>query len=112
MGLQRTVLEVEAQINPPRNPKRTPPKPNPEGSTELASRVAAKPHAIKAQDVAQLLGVTRQHIYKLAAKGLIPPFRVGTAGRLTRRQWLPGSEERCSLVPSASRTRSRLLCSE
>src|ERR1700682_1422673 len=81
MGLQRTVLEVEAQINPPRNPKRTPPNPTPEGSTELASRVAAKPHAIKAQDVAQLLGVTRQHIYKLAAKGLLPCFRVGTAVR-------------------------------
>lgn len=56
-------------------------KPDPARSTELAERVAANSHALKAQDVARLLGVTRQHIYKLAANGLIPSFRVGTAVR-------------------------------
>jgi excisionase family DNA binding protein len=37
--------------------------------------------ALKAQDLAQLFGVTQQHIYKLAATGVIPSFRVGCAVR-------------------------------
>jgi excisionase family DNA binding protein len=38
-------------------------------------------HALKASDLARLLGVTHQHIYRQAAKGSIPSFRVGAAVR-------------------------------
>jgi excisionase family DNA binding protein len=37
--------------------------------------------ALKAQDVAKLLEVTRQHLYAMAAQGTIPCFRVGAAIR-------------------------------
>ena len=56
----------------------------------------------KARDLAQLFGVTQQQFYKLAAKGIIPSFRVGAAGEraccsvsdveyLVHRAALPGS---------------------
>jgi excisionase family DNA binding protein len=50
-------------------------------STDLARKLEATHNALRARDVAELLGVSAQHIYKLAAKGLIPSFRVGTAVR-------------------------------
>ena len=53
----------------------------PDRPQELPARVAAQHNALKAQEVADFLGVTRQHVYKLAAKGLIPSFRVGKAVR-------------------------------
>ena len=50
-------------------------------ATDLVRRLQERSTALKARDLAQLFGVTQQHIYKLAAKGVIPSFRVGAAVR-------------------------------
>jgi excisionase family DNA binding protein len=47
--------------------------------------------AMKAGEIAKLLGVTRQHIYKMAADGRIPSFQVGDSVRFDPAQvadWL------------------------
>jgi excisionase family DNA binding protein len=51
------------------------------GPIELVQKLEATPGALRARDLAELFGVTQQHIYKLAARGVIPSFRVGTAVR-------------------------------
>lgn len=43
--------------------------------------LASKECALKASELAKLLGVTRQQIYKLAAAKSIPSFRIGTSVR-------------------------------
>jgi excisionase family DNA binding protein len=48
-------------------------------------------NALKASDLATLLGVTPQHVYKRAAQQDIPSFRLGRAVRFDPRQvaeWL------------------------
>jgi excisionase family DNA binding protein len=50
-------------------------------ATDLIQRLQEGKTALKARDLAQLFGVTQQHIYKLAAKGVMPSFRVGGAVR-------------------------------
>ena len=61
------------------------------GSTELLERLEAGRSALRARDLAEMFGVTQQHIYKLAAQGVIPSFRVGAAVRFdpgTVAEWL------------------------
>lgn len=50
-------------------------------TARVVSELEGQAHALKAKEVARLLGVTAQHIYKLAARQLIPSFRVGGAVR-------------------------------
>lgn len=60
-------------------------------SMELVQKLEAGNSALKARDLAQLFGVTQQHIYKLAAQGVIPSFRIGAAVRFdpaTIAEWL------------------------
>ena len=72
------------------------------GAAKIVQILEAKDQALKAAELAKLLGVTRQHIYKLAAEGTIPSFQVGTrsasipnslqngsAGKCRSRLWLP-----------------------
>jgi excisionase family DNA binding protein len=47
----------------------------------LLRTLETKDQALKAAELAKLLRVTRQHIYKMAAEGSIPSFRVGCAIR-------------------------------
>jgi len=61
------------------------------GMAKILQTLEAKDHALKAGELAKLLGVTRQHIYKMAAANAIPSFRVGTAVRFDPKQveeWL------------------------
>ena len=61
------------------------------GAAKIVQILEAKNQALKAAELAKLLGVTRQHIYKLAAEGTIPSFQVGTAIRFDPEQlaeWL------------------------
>ena len=61
------------------------------GAAKIVQILEAKDQALKAAELAKLLGVTRQHIYKLAAEGTIPSFQVGTAIRFDPEQlaeWL------------------------
>ena len=52
-----------------------------ESSINLLKRLEAAKNALKARDLADMFGETQQHIYKLAAKGIIPSFRIGSAVR-------------------------------
>jgi excisionase family DNA binding protein len=42
----------------------------------LVEMLRSKTGALKVAEIARLLGVTPQHIYKMAASGSIPSFRV------------------------------------
>jgi excisionase family DNA binding protein len=68
-------MSKTSRRNPPRTSNELP------NSTDLVERLKANKSALKAQDLAEIFGVTQQHIYKLAAKGVIPSFRVGRAVR-------------------------------
>jgi excisionase family DNA binding protein len=51
----------------------------------------AKENALKARDLARLLGVSRQHVYRMAAGEGLPFFRMGRAVRFDPKQvagWL------------------------
>jgi excisionase family DNA binding protein len=61
------------------------------GMAKILQTLESKEHALKAGELAKLLGVTRQHIYKMAAASVIPSFRIGAAVRFDPRQvaeWL------------------------
>ena len=61
------------------------------GTAKIVRTLEASEHALRAGEVARLLGVTRQHIYKMAAEGTIPSFRIGSAVRFDPKQlaeWL------------------------
>jgi len=47
----------------------------------LIDRLKNRTGAMRVAEVAELLGVTPQHIYKMAASGRIPSFRVSGAIR-------------------------------
>jgi excisionase family DNA binding protein len=47
----------------------------------LLEKLEKKAGALKVSEVAEVLGVTPQHIYKMAACGEIPSFRVSGAVR-------------------------------
>jgi excisionase family DNA binding protein len=47
----------------------------------IIQALEAREEAMRARELARLLGVTRQYVYKMAAAGLIPSFRVGNAVR-------------------------------
>lgn len=61
------------------------------GTTKVIQTLESRECALKAGELAKLLGVTRQHIYKMAAGGTLPSFRVGAAVRFDPKQvaeWL------------------------
>ena len=68
-------MSKTSRKNPPHTSNELP------NSTDLVERLKASKSALKARDLAEIFGVTQQHIYKLAAKGVIPSFRVGAAVR-------------------------------
>jgi excisionase family DNA binding protein len=47
----------------------------------LTETIDGKNGALRVRDVAQLLDVSRQQVYKLAARGEIPSFRVANSVR-------------------------------
>src|SRR5258708_39225483 len=49
------------------------------GMAKILQTLESKEYALKAAELAKLLGVTRQHIYKMAAASAIPSFRIGAA---------------------------------
>ena len=61
------------------------------GLARVLETLEARECAMKASELAKLLGVTRQQIYKLAAARTIPSFRVGASVRFDPSQvadWL------------------------
>jgi excisionase family DNA binding protein len=61
------------------------------GMAKILQTLESKEHALKGGELAKLLRVTRQHIYKMAAASAIPSFRIGAAVRFDPKQvaeWL------------------------
>jgi excisionase family DNA binding protein len=48
----------------------------------IIEQIEKRSSALKVGELAKLLGVTPQHIYRLASEGLIPCFRIEGAIRL------------------------------
>lgn len=62
---------------------------------KLVETLKSKNGALKVSEVAKLLGVSPQHIYRLAASGGIPSFRVSGAVRFDPddvASWLRGKQ--------------------
>lgn len=47
----------------------------------LVNAIESKTEALRVRDVAPLLGVSIQQVYKMAAKGQIPSFRIASSVR-------------------------------
>jgi excisionase family DNA binding protein len=59
----------------------------------IKARLMAFPGAVEAEDVAAILGVKKDSIYKLARSGGIPCFRIGTSVRFDPKklsEWYDG----------------------
>lgn len=70
----------------------------------IIEKIEKHSSALKVGELARLLGVTPQHIYRLASEGLIPCFRIEGAIRLDPYEvakWLKNRQ------PSPARTRVR-----
>jgi excisionase family DNA binding protein len=48
---------------------------------KLIETLQRRTGALKVRDIAELFGVTPQHIYKMAASGKIPSFRISGSVR-------------------------------
>lgn len=58
---------------------------------KLLDILSKRTTALKVAEVAEMLGVTQQHVYKMAASGQLPSFRVAGAVRFDPddlAQWL------------------------
>jgi excisionase family DNA binding protein len=62
---------------------------------KLVETLKNKTRALKVTEIAGLLGVTPQHIYKMAARGSIPSFRISGSVRFDPDEvaaWLQGKQ--------------------
>jgi excisionase family DNA binding protein len=62
---------------------------------KLVETLKRKSGALKVAEIAELLGVTPQHIYRMAANGTIPSFRISGAVRFDPDDvatWLQGKQ--------------------
>jgi excisionase family DNA binding protein len=57
------------------------PKGKDTATVKLVRAIEEKNEALRVRDIAQILGVSVQQIYKLAAKGQIPCFRIANSVR-------------------------------
>jgi excisionase family DNA binding protein len=62
---------------------------------KLVESLKSRTGALKVAEIAKLLGVTPQHIYKMAASGAIPSFRISGSVRFDPDDvatWLQGKQ--------------------
>jgi excisionase family DNA binding protein len=69
----------------------------------LVDVVREKQEALRVRDLAQLLGVSQQQIYKMAASGEIPSFKVANAVRFDPHETAEWLKERYPVRPVALR---------
>lgn len=68
----------------------------------LIEAIEEKTEALRARDIAAILGMSVQQIYKMAAKGEIPCFRVGRTIRFDPREvavWLTAKYPSKPILP-------------
>ena len=74
-------------------------------SLNLIQELEARHGAMKVSDLTELLGVDDKHIYRMAARGQLPSFRVGGAVRFDPQEvanWLRLKYGNSSLPPKKS----------
>lgn len=73
----------------------------------LVESLRSRTRALKVADLAELFGVTRQHVYKMAASGKIPSFRISGSVRFDPGDVAAWLQEKQGLIPAAHRIRSQ-----
>ena len=73
---------------------------------KLIEVIEARNEALRVRDIARILGVSAQQIYKMAARGQIPSFRVANAIRFDPQVFATWLREKypSQHVPSIHRT--------
>lgn len=72
----------------------------------IIEQIEERSSALKVSEVAKLLEVTRQHIYSLAAQGVIPCFRIGGSIRFDPHELATWLREKYPKGVRASRSRA------
>ncbi len=75
---------------------------------KLLDMLSRRTSALKVAEVAEMFGVTQQHIYKMAASGQLPSFRIAGAVRFDPEdlaQWL---KRKAPQTVSSNRAESRV----
>jgi excisionase family DNA binding protein len=72
-------------------------------SLNLIQELEARRGAMKVSDLTELLGVDDKHIYRMAARGQLPSFRVGGAVRFDPQEVANWLRLKYGPAPQASR---------
>lgn len=78
-------------------------KPKRGHSMKLVERLKNKTGALKVAEVAELFGVTPQHIYKMAASGRIPSFRISGSVRFDPDEVAAWLQQKQTPIPASRR---------
>ena len=69
-------------------------------AANLIEELEARHGAMKVCDLTELLGVDDKHIYRMAARGQLPSFRVGSAVRFDPQELAKWLRSKYPVVPS------------
>jgi len=72
-------------------------------AANLIEELEARHGAMKVCDLTELLGVDDKHIYRMAARGQLPSFRVGSAVRFDPQELAKWLRSKYPVVPSGSK---------
>lgn len=73
---------------------------------KLVELIEEKTEALRVRDIAQILDVSVQQVYKMAAKGQIPSFRIANAVRFDPEEFATWLRKKYPAQPIASIDRS------
>ncbi len=73
---------------------------------KLVELIEEKTEALRVRDIAQILDVSVQQVYKMAAKGQIPSFRIANAVRFDPEEFATWLRTKYPAQPIASIDRS------
>jgi excisionase family DNA binding protein len=74
-------------------------------AANLIEELEARHGAMKVCDLTELLGVDDKHIYRMAARGQLPSFRVGSAVRFDPQELAKWLRSKYPVVPSGPKRR-------
>lgn len=78
-------------------------------SMKLVERLKNRTGALKVAEVAELFGVTPQHIYKMAASGRIPSFRISGSVRFDPDEVAAWLQQKQTAIPTSHRIASTVV---
>ena len=75
----------------------------------LVERLEARSGAMRVSELCEVLGVDDKHIYRMAARGSLPSFRVGGAVRFDPQEVAKWLREKYGLNPDEARKTPRRM---